>query len=466
MILKKVKILEVFMEFLKKMNDIDAVLWEKEGYVIEPNVFSGLKLKIIGRNLSMDSLKERIDEFLKRIGLEACDVIAFEGKLFICLEGTPGYIELEIVGREDDVKIHKIIYTRGHHINMKEEGEINMREFVERVIAKILVSYEKFHVYYSTFDLMEAYKQYNEVLEGFIKLRRAINNILLGVEKIETARKKSLSIVFTRDRRLSSTLDFVEMWVKRDLLEEVIEILVSVVESILKPKYDLAFVHNFLRKVREKYVPALNFRDITKVPNAYGMNLREGLIFRSARMNRYPSTFLEKLLREKKIKVIVDLRTRAEIEKEHNYDTHALNIHYENIPVGERIGEYHKDPRINGYLSIIYEYPTELKRIFEIFAECEQKHVLVHCAAGKDRTGVVISLLQRVIGVPKELVIADYLHSFTDANSEALETVLNSIKRRFESVNDFLTDYCKVKEETIQRIFSAFNQRTNRKNLR
>lgn len=34
---------------------------------------------------------------------------------------------------------------------------------------------------------------------------------------------------------------------------------------------------------------------------------------------------------------------------------------------------------------------------------------LVHCAAGKDRTGVSIALLLRLVGVPREAIVADYL---------------------------------------------------------
>jgi protein-tyrosine phosphatase len=34
---------------------------------------------------------------------------------------------------------------------------------------------------------------------------------------------------------------------------------------------------------------------------------------------------------------------------------------------------------------------------------------LIHCAAGKDRTGVSIALLLRLVGVPREAIVADYV---------------------------------------------------------
>ena len=41
---------------------------------------------------------------------------------------------------------------------------------------------------------------------------------------------------------------------------------------------------------------------------------------------------------------------------------------------------------------------------------------VVHCAAGKDRTGVVLALVELLLGVPEEHVVADYMR--TAANIE------------------------------------------------
>lgn len=38
-----------------------------------------------------------------------------------------------------------------------------------------------------------------------------------------------------------------------------------------------------------------------------------------------------------------------------------------------------------------------------------QGATLIHCAAGKDRTGVSVALLLRLVGVPRDAVVADYL---------------------------------------------------------
>jgi hypothetical protein len=48
---------------------------------------------------------------------------------------------------------------------------------------------------------------------------------------------------------------------------------------------------------------------------------------------------------------------------------------------------------------------------------------LVHCAAGKDRTGVVIAMALSAVGVPREQVIADYV-----ATGERIEQILDRLR--------------------------------------
>jgi hypothetical protein len=49
---------------------------------------------------------------------------------------------------------------------------------------------------------------------------------------------------------------------------------------------------------------------------------------------------------------------------------------------------------------------------------------LIHCAAGKDRTGVSIALLLRLVGVPREAVVEDYL-----ATAAAEQAISSRLRR-------------------------------------
>ncbi len=50
--------------------------------------------------------------------------------------------------------------------------------------------------------------------------------------------------------------------------------------------------------------------------------------------------------------------------------------------------------------------------------------VLVHCTAGKDRTGIVVALALLAVGVDRETVVADYAESESNLSGDWLEAML------------------------------------------
>ena len=65
--------------------------------------------------------------------------------------------------------------------------------------------------------------------------------------------------------------------------------------------------------------------------------------------------------------------------------------------------------------------------------------VLIHCTAGKDRTGFVVGLLLRAIGVPAEAVINDYMLSAGRQNPAAVAASKRLAEERIEAVLDDAT---------------------------
>lgn len=60
------------------------------------------------------------------------------------------------------------------------------------------------------------------------------------------------------------------------------------------------------------------------------------------------------------------------------------------------------------YVSMVELRADYLVRIADIVAT-EPKPVLIHCSAGKDRTGVAIALLLAAVGVPREQIVDDFM---------------------------------------------------------
>jgi hypothetical protein len=63
------------------------------------------------------------------------------------------------------------------------------------------------------------------------------------------------------------------------------------------------------------------------------------------------------------------------------------------------------------YGDYIAKAGPNLGRALRILADADSGATLVHCAAGKDRTGVVVALALSLVGVRRDAVVADYLRS-------------------------------------------------------
>ena len=69
------------------------------------------------------------------------------------------------------------------------------------------------------------------------------------------------------------------------------------------------------------------------------------------------------------------------------------------------------------YLGYLEDRPESVTGAVRAIAESDGASI-VHCAAGKDRTGVVVALALSAVGVPAEEVVADY--ALTDERTEAI----------------------------------------------
>jgi len=82
---------------------------------------------------------------------------------------------------------------------------------------------------------------------------------------------------------------------------------------------------------------------------------------------------------------------------------------------------------------------------------------LVHCAAGKDRTGVVVALALSAVGVPRDAIVADYV-----ATGERLEAVLDRLRASptYEAdLDDKPVDVHRPRAQTMQRFLGLLDER-------
>jgi protein-tyrosine phosphatase len=122
--------------------------------------------------------------------------------------------------------------------------------------------------------------------------------------------------------------------------------------------------------------------------------------------------------------VVLDLRSPRELEPEHPLVAHGSRV--VNLPLlsALRPGAAPPDTLHRLYLNVVDDASSLLVDVVREVASADGP-TLVHCAAGKDRTGVAIALLLRLVDAPRAHVVADY-RATADAAPE--------IERRLESI--------------------------------
>ncbi|HMM01070.1 MAG TPA: tyrosine-protein phosphatase [Bacilli bacterium] len=152
-----------------------------------------------------------------------------------------------------------------------------------------------------------------------------------------------------------------------------------------------------------------NFRDIGGYPLLNGKRTKYGVLFRSGSLS-YATKEDVKKIEDIGIKTIIDLRG----DKEHNelpdLTQASKKITAYHLPVngGGRV-PVDEDDMLASYMEMVEE-PVSARAIFSTIAHAE-KPILIHCTAGKDRTGVFTALLLALAGVTHDDINADYLLS-------------------------------------------------------
>ena len=168
-----------------------------------------------------------------------------------------------------------------------------------------------------------------------------------------------------------------------------------------------------------------NFRDIGGYLNQDGKKVKKGLYFRAGRQDRMTEKDLVQLS-DLNISTQIDLRKQEEVLDQGRGPLEDMGANYINIAVipeggSDKLNKLVGDTGISGkrYLGYLEFGPTSWLRLFGILADKENLPVLLHCTAGKDRTGVSTAFLLSVLGVSRDIIEADYLLTNLDTERQA-----------------------------------------------
>ncbi|GGM81398.1 phosphotyrosine protein phosphatase [Terrabacter tumescens] len=201
----------------------------------------------------------------------------------------------------------------------------------------------------------------------------------------------------------------------------------------------------------------VNMRDLGGMVTADGDTVRPRRLLRSDNLQDLSAAAVETLVGDYGVTDIVDLRTHVELAKEgdgplravegvthHHHTLYREDTDESGIPAAERALPWETDERreltaarrdpdqarahdrfwSEHYLSYLASRPDSVVAALQAIASSEGAAV-VHCAAGKDRTGTVVGLALKVVDVPDELVIADFA-----ASAERVAAIMERLRSR------------------------------------
>ncbi|WP_030238568.1 tyrosine-protein phosphatase [Streptomyces sp. NRRL S-350] len=182
----------------------------------------------------------------------------------------------------------------------------------------------------------------------------------------------------------------------------------------------------------------VNFRDPAVLGDPEGLRVRSGVLYRSAQPFPAADAATVAQLRACDIRTIVDLRDPRETHPDDwaaaeaagiavvaapvNPATDVLTARMSTMTTAADLGDF--------YVLLAESAPEALAAAVE--ATVRPGAVLLHCAAGKDRTGLLTALLLDLLDVPADRIVADYART-----TDALPQIFAGLSERHRSaLND------------------------------
>lgn len=162
---------------------------------------------------------------------------------------------------------------------------------------------------------------------------------------------------------------------------------------------------------------AANFRDLGGLPATTGKVVRLGRIFRSDALHRLTGTDVD-LLGTFGIATLIDLRSNEELVRSGPSPLIASGVRHHHVPVFDvdalPTDRLPTTTLVDMYVSLLRNCSASFREIFRLLADAPSYPAVIHCAAGKDRTGITSALILGSLGVADDVIVADY--AITDGN--------------------------------------------------
>ncbi|MFV0464087.1 MAG: tyrosine-protein phosphatase [Nostocoides sp.] len=184
----------------------------------------------------------------------------------------------------------------------------------------------------------------------------------------------------------------------------------------------------------------VNMRDLGGLPTTQGGAIQPGRLIRSDNLQDLSATDVSYLLDVLGVTDVVDLRSDTERRATGPGPLHTTSVRHHHLSLfRERPQAPRLTPEVDSwvavdtarrndpvywqehYLGYLEDRPDSVLSALGAIADAPGA-TIVHCAAGKDRTGTIVALALSAAGVPSAEVIADYV-----ASAERIEAIIGRL---------------------------------------
>lgn len=152
-----------------------------------------------------------------------------------------------------------------------------------------------------------------------------------------------------------------------------------------------------------------NVRDIGGYPTQSGRRTRWHTVFRADSLHRLSPSGQQTLLGHG-VRTVVDLRRAQEAQAAVNVLAASPVVRYRQVSLlaEARTPGTPPPPMPVMYRTMLDERQAQIGEALRTLAAPGGLPAVVHCTAGKDRTGLIVALLLGLLGVPADTIATDY----------------------------------------------------------
>ena len=218
-----------------------------------------------------------------------------------------------------------------------------------------------------------------------------------------------------------------------------------------------------------------NFRDLGGYPTDSGQVTKWRTLYRADGLYRLTPSDAQAVI-DIGVRTVIDLRTHKEVETRGTFPVEKFPVKFHHLSIIDATWNDGDTPEIEdvveflvwAYRHMIASAAPKFADAIEIIASTDVLPLVFHCAAGKDRTGVLAALVLSILGVQEEIISADYGLTesamkrllkwaevsqpdlatayanmparFAAADPRAMAIILNDLNTKYGSVQNFVRE--------------------------